>query len=207
MKKNLFIVIGTSLFLCVAILFVAQRYYGNKLDDLETEKTEHVELLEQVMSNTLLAYDSALNLSLEDAIFLDKYGNAMPKDSLSDMLPRLVFRFQTHMCDICINDQLDVINRVPNSADFVMLLPTFHDSRSRKIYHNNSRDYVKIIELKDDHEILKDIDKLNYPYYFVLNKDFTLSHFFIPVNGLSEFSHRYVKTIAELIATEGTSPE
>lgn len=196
MKKTLLIIIGVNLLLFVVCLLLVEQYYGNKLDDQETENAGQITLLEQGIRNSLLVYDFPLDLSLEEATFLDKEGNAIPKDSLSDMLPKLIFRFQTHMCDLCIDSQLEVINRFTNNADFIMLLPSFHDSRSRKIYHSNIRDSIRIMELKENPESLKFIEELDYPYYFILNKDFTLSHFFIPVNGLSDFSHQYINMMS-----------
>ena len=137
------------------------------------------------------------NIKLEELSIKDNINNLL---NLNDVFKDgreniLVCRFSKMQCESCINFAIQTILNQINTVgkDNVLFLGTHRNSRifNQEIGHYNLQNMnVCNIETLDI-----PVERLNFPYYFILNSDMVISNVFVPDKAAPSVTMNYLETI------------
>lgn len=137
------------------------------------------------------------NFKLEDVSVRDSLGNTLLLSDILSNKPKyvLVCRFSELHCESCIYFAVQFIRHSVDliGAENIVLLGSYRNNRvfSRTMYsygvHNLNFYNVGALTLPAERD--------RYPYYFILNRDLTVSNVFFPDRTTPSTTERYLRAI------------
>ena len=125
--------------------------------DFET----HSEIAGKVVENVPCEIDKDNSINLSELV----------KDR-----PRLVLRISSTNCGPCRDQQLDRINEMFKQSDDIIVLSSHNTSRDFAVFKSTNRTKAPVYRVPKE-EMEWDV---NAPFYFVLNKNMSVSNVHIP---------------------------
>jgi hypothetical protein len=193
MKKNLFVLILIILSIFAIIYQTINNYkltmslkrqsivFNNTLSDMSLLK-------ENILNSWKIE-----NTILTDSLIKDEDNNVIIKSNLIKRSPLLIFRFSELNCSTCIQDQLSLLSDLLQSNDInYIIISDYNSIRNLGIFKRVNAIKVPIYNCKQ----LLNRETIT-PYYFVLNKNGTISDFYYPDKKFPEISKEYLKLIHE----------
>jgi len=120
------------------------------------------------------------------------------KISLSELVkekPKLVFRYSNINCKTCFEAQLELINKLFENSEDVIILCSYNISRDFLVFKKMNKIKVPIYRIpKEDMEW-----EINNPFYFLLNKSMSISNIYIPDKKYQQMSLQYLLSMQKLI--------
>jgi hypothetical protein len=113
----------------------------------------------------------------------------------NDDLPKIIIRYSAFACDICLEEELKIINSYLYKirSDNIIILVSDHNMRSLKVLKNSLSLDIKIYQLKETGITFE--TKYKNLFVFVIDKKLNIRDFFIPEKTLPELSKNYYETI------------
>ncbi|WP_147677886.1 redoxin domain-containing protein [Algibacter pacificus] len=145
------------------------------------------------------------NTIIKDFTLYDENNNTL---NISDLLigKKLIFRFAEINCNVCIVNEFENIKKHINNYELspkdLIIISSYQNPNSLHIFKRlNKLNEFHIYNLKNN--VLKNIelDSLNIPYFFVLDKNFIISNSFIPIKGANNRTSNYLKNITKELKT------
>jgi len=152
-------------------VFVQDMYYEQLTDDLTFEIDEHL-------------------LSLNQSLVL---GNLLKEKS-----QLAVLRISDQNCSLCVETELEEIEKLQQvlPEHRVVVLASFENKRGLKILTEGLKKIgTPIFSVRFD-KVHLPIEEANIPYYFVLNRDWTVSNIFIPKRSFPDLTNTYFSVLA-----------
>lgn len=137
----------------------------------------------------------------------DMKGNTYTLDSILKK-PFLFFRFSEYNCEMCIQSEIDLINKL-DSHNMIIGLASYKNSRTLAIAKEKYNIQFPIYQLSYEESQLTlpfSLEGNGTPYLFFINTDFKAKHIFIPSKELPEISTQYYMQIFDLIKYATTEP-
>jgi hypothetical protein len=107
----------------------------------------------------------------------------------------LVFRFSEMHCDICINQHFMMFNELSTKINLnkLVLLSSYSNTKKIKILKHAHKLDFRIFNIMNDISI--PMEKINNPYFFVVNKNLECYRFFTAIKENPELTISCVKAI------------
>jgi peroxiredoxin len=107
----------------------------------------------------------------------------------------LVFRFSEMHCDICINQHFMMFKELSSKINLnkLVLLSSYSNTKKIKILKHTHKLDFRIFNIMDDIGI--PMEKVNNPYFFVVNKNLECHRFFTAIKENPELTISCVKAI------------
>lgn len=165
-----------------------------KFDKSQTEEFIKIKMLEQIFENTLnndnLQIDSKTTVTSKDGEIVNI------KNIIKDN-PIFVLRISDLHCDECVRSILLKLVRLTHNTKFeknIVLFASYQNKRTLSIYIDN-------LDIKFPVYIVDKLplpcEDLNYPYCFMINKNGSIFHTFVPDKNQSEIANNYLEIIQE----------
>lgn len=126
--------------------------------------------------------------------------------SLSDLLnksstPILVFRFKETNCRLCIDNELEMMNKCLSNFDkHCIILGSFGKNVKLKNFMRIKK--IETLSFEVPYDCLKNwnVEQYEAPYYFILHPNLRVSNFFIPEKAFPSLTEQYLKGVKRLIS-------
>jgi hypothetical protein len=107
----------------------------------------------------------------------------------------LVYRFSEMHCDMCINQHLMMLKKLSSeiSLNKLVLLGSYSNTKKIKILKHTHKFDFRIFNITDDMDI--PLEKVNNPYFFVVNKNLDCHCFFTAIKENPELTISCIKAI------------
>jgi peroxiredoxin len=107
----------------------------------------------------------------------------------------LVYRFSEMHCDICINQHFMMFEKLASQINLnkLVLLSSYSNTKKVKILKHTHKLDFRIFNVMDDIGI--PLEKVNNPYFFVVNKNLKCHRFFVAIKENPELTISCVKAI------------
>lgn len=116
--------------------------------------------------------------------------------------PKLVLRFSERNCELCIQSEIDLINKL-NISDDIVGFASYSNARLLKLIQQKYRIQFPVYLLPYSTDILPEIkEKLGVPYLFLIDTDLHSKYIFFPSKEHSEFSEKYYNEMMNLISNK-----
>lgn len=196
MKKNIYICISVLNIIIAFIIgyFIQRVTFKNNTSGYEN----YGDLLIQIMDDQILSYKNESLYINSDGIITGENVKDIPISDLSISTNKLILRYSMSNCSDCINYVLDVIKNnthMLNNVD-VIIWGNFQYARDAYVYKKINNIPYKVYHVKDS---ILPLDKLEIPYFFLLDKDNQVSHVFIPRKEIHQNTINYLNIINELV--------
>jgi hypothetical protein len=137
----------------------------------------------------------------------DETGNTLSIDSIFNK-PKMVFRFSERNCDLCIQAEMDLINRLGYNENIIGLA-SYNTQRTLKMakekYHIHFPVYY--LTFGEASLLLPDyMEEYGYPYWFIIGNNFHAKYFLFPDKQFPEISEKYFNTVARLLNAQSIAP-
>lgn len=202
MKKKLWVLIVLLLFLfCSYFLFalyksnernslllkaIKDKPNSEEINMLKTNRKIAIENVGKQLGN-LCSIDFSRDTVLLKSLFLGKEKKLF------------VCRFSKHNCYSCVNYSIKILLK---SVDFIgkdniLFLGSYNNNRifQREVKGLGIDDSFMSLNTGDNVEIL--VDKLNFPYFFILDSNLNVLSISIPNKGTPKLDRSYIKLIGE----------
>ncbi|MCD6564789.1 MAG: hypothetical protein J7K53_02490 [Bacteroidales bacterium] len=158
----------------------------HKIEELQSLNDK----LRYMIYNNLYSESSLLNpnICLTDV-------DSKSKISLEDFVlngPVLFLRFTEYSCHVCVEQALKKVHDMNSSfkTEKFVILASYENLRDLLLFKkNNNIDYPIFTIYSDTLSI--PIETLNFPYFFILNKNFQATNIFYPLTSLPELTDDY----------------
>jgi hypothetical protein len=110
--------------------------------------------------------------------------------------PILVFRNSEIMCDACINEQLRNLNEFSllKAPEKLCVITSFSRPRNLNYFMRYNKIEIDALNVKS---LLEFDNEISEPYYFVLQRDLTISHLYFPNIDRSDLTKEYLKFVVD----------
>lgn len=156
---------------------------------------------ESRQSNTLKKF-AIFQQNIESGLFPDiKLKEAKGKRiiNFSSILksndPVLFFRFKETNCDACIQEAMIMLHEIPSSYSpsvKIVILCSYSNVRQFYAFANEEKEEFEVYNVDS---LPLYIDKLENPYFFVMNQDMRIRNIFIPLKDDSQYTKDYLKCV------------
>lgn len=194
MRSYLFIGIVALLILSLTTNFVLLKRQHRKDDSFVKYKSD-AEERNRVLSDWILLhsrYSSSFKIS--DSAMVYDFNNDRIK--LKELVKgkKLVFKFSKNNCSSCIEAEVNLLNEISSSMNPDPVLIIAQDYTMKELKFLKKRYNFKQTIYGADPSFSKlEIEKLNFPYYFVLDDALNSTMIFFPNTKLPFLSEDYVK--------------
>lgn len=203
MKKNI-TYYGLVFLLLINIFLVSLIFMKNRDISLLNIKISEFEATDKYTSlkiehclKVVKLMQKANQISLPPELTLqNENGNNVHLSNLVGKKPKLVFRYTQLNCNICIDSQMGFIKEFVNKYGYDKLIMISNYKYKKNIYQfktlNNINNEIFNVEILDSA-----LDRLNIPYYFILNKVCQPTIFHFPDKNFPENTKEYFKSIED----------
>lgn len=180
MKKNISIILGLIILafgtFCFVRLINNCNYYIDKI------KSKDVQLENVTNTNSLYVIYAGVKIP-SNTTYIDVDGNVCSLARFADKsAPIVVFRCSETNCSACIDAQINILQEDSLFEKNSDLCVVGNYSSNRKLNYFVAHNDIETTALNI--KTLLGLDKdINKPYLFVLQKDLTVTHLFIPDNN------------------------
>lgn len=197
MKTNILIII--SVFIIVlfnGLYFLYNNKYYNNDDTITSDIKNDVNYqnLYSIIADNLLYQINEDGISVENIDVYLKSGSSISLRNLTKESKILVLRFSELNCDLCVIDQLNHIKKTLNENNKVILLASYSNSSKLKVFLNTHQVSFPYYTVREG-ALGMEIEKLNFPFYFVLGEDLQINQLFLPSKSLPEITEFYLTTL------------
>lgn len=167
---------------------------STKFDKSQTEEFIKIKNLEQIIENNL----KNDNIVIDDKTTItDKESEIIHLGDLVKNNPIFVLRISDLHCEECVRSILIKLTRLTHDTKFeknIVLFASYQNKRTLSIYIDN-------LDIKFPVYIVDKLplpcEDLNYPYCFMINKNGSIFHTFVPDKNQSEIANNYLGIIQE----------
>jgi hypothetical protein len=200
MKNKIFIAVVILLLSMIVIVYIS----GKKQLKIDIEKCKQEYVSTTLMCDNLLEEQITL-LENENKFFDPKLvltNVKLEQNQIGEMnldKTYLVMFFSSSFCSNCVNYSLDEIKSFLNEYKIKNILLLASNYMSRDLYvfaQTNKFDPYSFYSIET---LNLPIEHLQMPFYFLLNKNLNISHFFIPRKETPEQTKKYFETIKNII--------
>lgn len=175
-----------------ALCYYTFKNSHSRFDKSQTEESIKIKTLEDIFENTL-NNDNSLISDTVNITDLDK--NNLYLNDIIKNNPTFVLRISDLYCEECTRSILLKLMRLTQGTNFennIIIFASYQNKRALSIYLDN-------LGVKYPVYITENLplacEKLNYPYCFMINKNGTIFHTFIPDKNQNQISNNYLETI------------
>ena len=129
------------------------------------------------------------NMELEN-----EKGSKMLLSQLSEQKQKLVFKFSYLNCNVCVDSGLVYIKKFAMKYGQNSVLVISSRGTPRTTAHLKSNFKIENIFNSED----SSFEKLDFPYFFILDRNFHAKNIFIPNKYFPELTNEYIETIDSL---------
>lgn len=181
-------------FLSITILLIFLKDYQSR-NELRNRKAD-------VLSDMVIlhsAYGGSFNISPEITL-VDSLGKYIKLESILNEKPKLVYRFTDLDCETCIEYYLPIINSFSTKMGKknVILFTSGTGSNYIRLFCRDHNLHFPIYNIPYN-LINNGIEKVNYPYFFILTLNKQGIHTFIPNMESPELTQKYFNGIEYLL--------
>jgi hypothetical protein len=153
--------------------------------------------MNNIMLDLSLIYEFDSEQIDYNTIIYDEDENQLSLNQLIQDSPILVFKYSQLHCDVCIDEQISLLKGAEEliNENKIILLTNYSSKNDLARFKRVNQLNFKVFNLKNSE--LTEIDK-SFPYYFILDKSFSLKKFFIPIKGDTLLTKDYYKSIKKL---------
>ena len=167
MKKYINYIVAFVVVALLAIFYYFIVTENEKMKVAKAKQSEGTEIAGKIVEDILCEIDEENNMKLSELV----------KDR-----PKLIFRFSNTHCSSCYERQIDKINEIFKHSDDIVILCSY-TNRGFILFKSRNRTKVPVYRIPEE-EIKWDVNK---PFYFLLNKDMSVSNVYIPnINSQQE---------------------
>lgn len=133
----------------------------------------------------------------KDILLCDDEGNEIILGDISQGRRKFIFRYSYLNCNVCVDALIPMIKTLAQEIgdDNVIFIATYKNERNLHVFKRINQIRSQIYNIESLPIILDDI---NTPYCFVLEKDDTISHVFIPRKEMIDHAQDYFNVIGQL---------
>jgi hypothetical protein len=129
-------------------------------------------------------------------ILQNEIGDSIQISNLVNGATKLVFRYSELNCNVCIDSQMDFVKGFieKNGYDSFIMISDYNYHKNLlqfKTFNNIQNEIYNVATLDSS------LDRLNIPYYFILDKYFRPRMFFFPEKNLPADTKEYFRKIDE----------
>lgn len=136
-----------------------------------------------LLNNISLITEALDSVSIEEIVYFNN-------------TPKLVFIFSNYDCSTCVQDQLDLISKSKFTKENIYVLCNNHTEKDmnliRRYFLKDSR--INLLRIIDNYD-----NKINFPYYFILDSTLLMKKFFIPSKDDTTYTQQYFSAIENLL--------
>jgi len=179
MKKLRLSYVTIALFLFAAVLFFKGFMTSKKNASEDAEKQtvaykQHCEFNRQIN-------EKYGNVVVKNVKCRNSENQVMELENIVDGAPVLVFRFSGFHCTGCYTEQLEFLKTL-DEVKFIVLA-TFATEREMQLYTKTFKPHYPFFLIKENGLAIP-VEEIGFPYYFLLQPDFSASDFYIPQSDL-----------------------
>jgi hypothetical protein len=150
--------------------------------------------------NQLLMFDHQSESIKNDLFLFDERDYKISLKKLSNEKPRLIFKSSSRNCDECVDEQLGYLKVASENIGSENIIIITDHSTPRELVQFARVNQIEFKVLSIDTCQITSLDK-GLPYFFVLDKSFSLKLFYIPLKGDSFLTQKYLMKVSERIKT------
>jgi hypothetical protein len=195
---NMFSVVFIITLMVLNVVFVFRFRHLKENNQILIIKAEH-KIRELKSLNDKLQYMIYNNLYSEATLLNPDICltgvDSKSKISLEDFVlnsPVLFLRFTEYSCHVCVEQALKKVHDMNSSfkTEKFVILASYENLKDLLLFKkNNNIDYPIFTIFSDTLSV--PIETLNFPYFFILNKDFQATNIFYPLTSLPELTDDY----------------
>jgi len=154
------------------------KYDGLSIKELRSSTEIQKNAICQQVGESMHLYD----LNLHDA----SKRKTVKISSLLNNGPQLFFRFRESHCDVCINNIFDLLKNTSISfpLDHIVVICGYSNTAQFRSYVTNNDINAPIYNMVDSLPL--PMEGMDYPYFFVMDKNRIVQNAFIPIKGIPD---------------------
>jgi hypothetical protein len=143
-----------------------------------------------------------INTVNKNCIIIDKNGNEL---KISDLITTtsLILKISKLNCNTCTSQNIDLLQKFCDKHNFSedKVIIIYQDSNIRDVVllQRSLKNKIPIYRIKETNDLQLDIDKLNIPYFFLLDSNFQPNLIHVTNKQFPEFTEKYFEIIYERI--------
>jgi hypothetical protein len=199
-KKYLFLLSGIIALLFVIDIYIVYHYYRlqQKTKIIQRQLVVDSDELNLLKVNFNYSFTNN-NILLSDVVMKDFANNMVLLKNKFKPTQKyfLICRFSEYQCESCIKSAISILYRFSNSIgmDNVILLGTYQNNR---IFNQQKATYdIHDFQVYNTASVNLPIDKVNYPYYFILDNELRVSDVFMPDKAIPTLTREYLLLITK----------
>jgi hypothetical protein len=116
---------------------------------------------------------------------------------INDNSPKLIVRYSALACDICMEEELKIIQKYVSkiNKDNIIILASDHNIRSLRLLKKSLSMDIKVYQIEKTG--IPFDDKHNNLCLFIIDKELIVKDFFLPEKTLPELSKYYYEIICD----------
>ena len=194
MKRYLSLIIFLLSVLFTLSLFIL----NNRKSSLSTPAISEYEIYFRKMNKELSQKFSGKHV--DNISCMDSMHNTFHLLDLIKNKKTLIFHFSEHNCSVCYEDEIRTLQAffINNSSSVIILC-------SYEAYHNFlvflKTNQIRFPIYRIEHGIIGgELENYDYPYYFVLHSDLTVSDIHIPDESYPESNKQYLEGVKRYLS-------
>ena len=174
-----------------------------EIEEKQAELIHKLQLENKTLENKLLVHKNHISSMLEsEGLQLDRnlflISETFDTLKLKDLVKSqqiLIFRYTELNCDDCVNSQVKNIVELINiyKIDQIAFFTNYEEALHLSNFKRLNQLQIKIYKIKN---LGINIENLNTPYFFLLNKDCKIEHVYIPDKNNNELTQSFFKLIS-----------
>lgn len=182
--------LGIVFLISIIVLFIMNNRKRTYIE-LNREKTQEIQtdLYNKDQLIKLLKYSTASSILIDNTylnplINLKKFnGETTPLDSVINKSCKLILRIPEKVCNYCFEEFFESLNHLEYQKLRENLIILVNSSQLKKYYSLVNKNELEVYLYGTDKIIHNEYDSNIFPYLFILDPSFKISHTFIPQNG------------------------
>ncbi|MFW6275281.1 MAG: hypothetical protein ACOC2M_01450 [bacterium] len=140
-----------------------------------------------------------LNFVNRDCILIGKDSKEMPLSQLTLSNPLLVLKISKLNCHSCTDQNIELIKtflqKYKISKKKIAVFYEDSNIRDLKLLNKSLNNKIMVYRIKEKNSLQLQIDKLNIPYFFVLDSSFAPQLIHVTNKSFSDFTNEYLEIV------------
>jgi hypothetical protein len=144
--------------------------------------------------NTFIQYQSEAT-NLLDITVQQQSGEAMSFKSIFSDRPKLVFRYNEHHCNTCVDMALQSLieYRTKIGIENIIILTSYKSARTMHAFIQKNAPGMRVFNTNEDINI--PLEKWSTPYFFITDNELNAHLLFIPAKEINGYTKEYLEAI------------
>lgn len=158
------------------------------------KSNDHTDLATRLKESTLASFEQEGKLFPKHIYVINNEGKRVQLNDITKGKKCVFFRITTFSCDVCVENQLNILMRNFNNPKSELFILATMDFKLFKLKYGNDFSNVKTYFLPVEFEEQFDRNNYHYPYYFFVDLGI-IQNIFYPLREFPEITDSYLKMV------------